>query len=327
MRFARLSALILAAAPTLALAKGPPLLPPLPPPLPALDLPADRPVIAAQIAGRDVLLTVDFGADPVVLIGPDAHRRLGLAGEARPDGKPVRRGLFQVSVGQVPLAVPFSRETLVIAGQALPARVLAAAAVPDGQAAGSDGVIGLPLLPYGDVQISRRAPGAQDRLVTVPARIGGNSGALGFDWRLGDGAGRIEVELHNLRPAGVASVASVAAASRLAQAGGGHLDGPVRRVVIGFGVARPVRRLLFERPVVMAGLAVTSVDVRLFDWAGGADLPPDAGTDRAALTVIGRRGRQRGWPVLKLGDDVLGRCASLRWRREAGEWLLTCPSP
>jgi hypothetical protein len=67
MRFARLSALILAAAPTLALAKGPPLLPPLPPPLPALDLPADRPVIAAQIAGRDVLLTVDFGADPVVL--------------------------------------------------------------------------------------------------------------------------------------------------------------------------------------------------------------------------------------------------------------------
>jgi hypothetical protein len=167
------------------------------------------------------------------------------------------------------------------------------------------------------VQISRRAPGAQDRQVTVPARIGGNSGALGFDWRLGDGAGRIEVELHNLRPAGVASVASVAsvaAASRLAQAGGGHLDGPVRR-------------LLFERPVVMAGLAVTSVDVRLFDWAGGADLPPDAGTDRAALTVIGRRGRQRGWPVLKLGDDVLGRCASLRWRREAGEWLLTCPSP
>jgi hypothetical protein len=161
----------------------------------------------------------------------------------------------------------------------------------------------------------------------VPARIGGNSGALGFDWRLGDGAGRIEVELHNLRPAGVASVASVAAASRLAQAGGGHLDGPVRRVVIGFGVARPVRRLLLDTPVMIAGLAVTSVDVRLFDWAGAADLPPDAGTDRAALTVIGRRGRQRGWPVLKLGDDVLGRCASLRWLREPGQLQLACPNP
>ncbi|MFZ4381181.1 MAG: hypothetical protein ACOYO0_04350, partial [Sandarakinorhabdus sp.] len=282
MRFARLSAFILLAAPALAATE--------PPPLPALDLPAERPVIAAQIAGQDVLLTVDFGADPVVLIGPEAHRRLGLGSEARADGKLVRRGLFQVSVGQVPLAVPFSRETLVIAGRQVTARVLAVAAVPDGQAPGSDGVIGLPLLPHGDVQISRRTAGPPDAgmlaPVVVQARISGNSGALGFDWPLPDGAGRIEVELHNLRAAGMASVASVAGASRLAQAGGGHLDGPVRRVVIGFGVARPVRRLLLDRPVMIAGLAVTSVDVRLFDWAGAADLPPDAGSDRTALTVI-----------------------------------------
>lgn len=322
MRFARLSLGLVIAMEAAALAGPPP--PSVPPagPVRALRLPADRPVIAAQIAGQVVRLTVDFGADAVVLLGPGVHRRLGLAGAARPDGKPVARGLFQVSVGQVPLAVPFSRETLVIDGQALPARVLAVTGLPDGQAPGSDGVIGLPLLPHDDVEINWRAAGPQDSLLQVPARIGNNSGAMGLDWPL-PGTGRIEVELHNLR---TGSVASVAAASRLAAAGNGHLSGPVRRVVISFGVARPVRQMLFDSPVAIAGLPLRSTEVRLFDWSGKAELPPEADPDQTAVTVLGRRGRQRGWPVLKLGSEVLNTCASIAWQREPARWRLVCPS-
>ncbi|WP_372915599.1 hypothetical protein [Sandarakinorhabdus sp.] len=42
------------------------------------------------------------------------------------------------------------------------------------------------------------------------------------------------------------------------------------------------------------------------------------------------RGRQSGWPVLKLGRDVLEICASISWQRDAGtpgrgSFDLLCP--
>jgi hypothetical protein len=67
------------------------------------------------------------------------------------------------------------------------------------------------------------------------------------------------------------------------------------------------------------------VDVRLFDWAGKAELPPDAEGDEAAL-VTGKRGRQRGWPILKLGRDALGSCASISWQRAPATFWLVCPT-
>jgi hypothetical protein len=313
MHFARpelLAALLLAAAPSLAARK--PRLPP-PPPLPPLVLPATAPVIEAQIAGQDVRLTLDLGGDPMVLVSPEAALRLQLASNSRADGQEVSRGRYRVSVGQTRAAVPFSRELLAIAGRSLTVRVLTPAAAPAGQITGSDGVIGLPLLPHDEVRLIYRAATARDQLTGVNAGISDRSNSLTFEWPV-PGQLPIEVELHQLRPA---SVASVSAASRLAAAGNGKLSGPVRRVVIGFGVARPVRTLVLARPVPVAGTMLAKVDVRLFDWAGRADLPPDTDVSEGAM-VTGSRGRQSGWPILKLGRDVLDGCASITWRRDVG---------
>ena len=316
MRFAPLSLLLLA---TPAVAAKKPA-----PPLPPLVLPAGAPVIEAQIAGQPVRLTVDFGADPFIMLGPAAVARLNLAAETRADGETVDRGRFRVAVGQVSVAVPYSEEQLSIAGRSASVRVLAPAAAPAEAVAGSDGVIGLALLPHEGVRMNFRPRQQSDRVVTVAAEPGARSSSTKFDWPLPKGP-PIEVELHPLRPV---SVASVAAASRLAEVGDGKLSGPPRRVLIGFGVARPVRSLVLARPVAVAGVTVSTVDVRLFDWAGKAELPPDAESDGAAL-VTGKRGRQRGWPILKLGRDVLGRCASIAWQRDAGDpergrFELTC---
>jgi hypothetical protein len=86
-----------------------------------------------------------------------------------------------------------------------------------------------------------------------------------------------------------------------------------------------VRSLVLDRPLAIAGVTVTTVDVRLFDWAGKAELPPDAEGDEAAL-VTGKRGRQRGWPILKLGRDALGSCASISWQRAPATFWLVCPT-
>ena len=319
MRFARLSLLLALAAPALAARKPVP-----PPPLPPLVMPGAAPVIEARIAGQPVRLTVDFGSDPLIMLGPAAVARLNLAADTRADGDTVDRGRFRVAVGQVSVAVPYSEEQVSIAGRSASVRVLAPATAPTEAGAGSDGVIGLRLLPHDGVRLNFRPRQPSDRVVTVAAEPGARSSSTKFDWPLPKGIA-IEVELHPLRPV---SVASVAAASRLAEVGNGKLFGSPRRVLIGFGVARPVRSLVLDRPLAIAGVTVTTVDVRLFDWAGKAELPPDAEGDEAAL-VTGKRGRQRGWPILKLGRDVLGRCASIAWQRDAGDpergrFELTC---
>ncbi|WP_156256396.1 pepsin/retropepsin-like aspartic protease family protein, partial [Sandarakinorhabdus oryzae] len=295
-----------------------------PAPLPPLVLPAAAPLVAARIDGQPVLLTVDFGADPLVMLNPATVARLKLAAPNRED---VERGLFRVAVGQVTVVLPYSREWLEIAGRPIPhTQVLAPKVAPSGQAASSDGVIGVGLLPHDDVQLQFRPATRQDRATTLDAAPGSASNALMMRWSL-PGSGRIELELHPLRPG---SVASVAAASRLAKAGNGALTGPVRRVEVAFGVDRPVRNLHLAHPLNIAGVMLRDVDVRLFDWAGKAELPPDADASEGDM-VTGKRGRQRGWPILKLGRDVLASCANLTWHRDPddppyGRITLTCPS-
>lgn len=310
MRFAPLSlllvTLLLGANPARAARK--PKVPPLPP-LPPLVLSAAAPLIEAVIAGQTVKLTVDLGGDDVVQINPASPLRAVLAGETRPDGTEVERGHYRVAVGQTNMAIRFSRETLDVAGRPVRARVLQPAAPPPGQSTGSDGTIGLPLLPHDRVSIELRPPAAGDRRAALPARIG-RSDAWGFDWPLPGGA-VLDVELHLLR---ATSVISAAAAAELAAVGDGRLVGPVSRVPISFGAIRPVRMLELARPVAIANLTLRRAAVRLFDWAGRTELPPDAEADGAAL-VTGRRGRQGAWRNLKLGRDVLGSCASFSWQR------------
>lgn len=316
MPFARLNLLaVVLAAPAL------PAKPSEPPPL---VLPADAPLVAVRIAGQPMLLTVDFGGDPVVQLNPAAAARFAAA---RSVDEPVERARFRVAVGQVRIDVPFSRELIQIANRPNPrVPVLTPMATPAGQAAGSDGMIGIGLLPQSEVQLVFRAATTKDRTTSIAAGQGRQSNSLTMRWPL-PGNGTIEVELHPLR---AVSVASVAAASQLAAAGNGALTGPARRVEIGFGVDRPVRSLRLARPIAIAGVMVRDIDVRLFDWAGKAQLPPDADAGEGAM-VTGRRGRQRGWPILKLGRDVLANCASLTWRRDPddparGRMELRCPA-
>lgn len=312
MRFARLSLL------ALLLAGGAQAKPERLPPLAPLVLNAAAPQITARIAGHPVTLTVDLGGEPLVQLNPDAAARLPLLREDR--------GVFRVAVGQTTTSVPYSREQVEIAGRSSDeVRVLTPKAAPEGQRPGSDGTIGLALLPHAIVELRYRTAAPSDRSTSVAAARGGRSSSIGFSWPLPNDD-EIEIELEPLRPT---SVASVAAASRVAAVGDGRLTGPVRRVMIGFGVARPVRRLVLARPISVAGVRVGEADVRLYDWAGRAELPPDADADDAAV-VMGRRGRQRGWPILKLGNDVLSRCASITWRRDPderdrGHFDLNCP--
>lgn len=310
---------LLLAAPAQA-ARKPPL-----PSLPPLELPAAAPTIDVEIAGQRVRLTVDFGGDEIVELNPGHPLRDLLPSPDRPVAEPVEKGRYHVAVGQTSLAIPFTREVLIVAGRPVRARVLRPDRAPDSQPAGSAGTIGLPLLPHDDVQLQFRAAMPTDRTISLAARIG-RSDAWGFDWRLPDGK-MLDVELHPLRPS---TVMSAAAASALAAAGDGKLVGDVQRVPISFGAIRPVRMLKLSRAVPIANLRFKEGAVRLFDWAGRSELPPDDAQPDEALPVVGKRGRQGAWRNVKLGRDVFGQCASITLQRDRedpsrGRLTLVCP--
>ena len=119
MRFARLSLLLALAAPALAARK------PVPPPLPPLVLPGAAPVIEAQIDGQPVRLTVDFGSDPLIMLGPAAVARLNLAADTRADGNTVDRGRFRVARKHAldRRDVPDTEEDVALAEERLEGRV------------------------------------------------------------------------------------------------------------------------------------------------------------------------------------------------------------
>ena len=65
--------------------------------------------------------------------------------------------------------------------------------------------------------------------------------------------------------------------------------------------------------------------VRLYDWAGRTELPPEAqALAEEGLAVVGKRGRQAAWRNIKLGNDVLGACARISWQRAPATFSLVC---
>lgn len=290
--------------------------------LPPLVLPMASPHVTASIAGQTVLLRVDHGIDTdCVVLAPAAAARLQLALDSRPGGKPPARGVSSVQVGQTEARVPWSREQVSYAGINSQVRVMTPAKADFGTA---DGAVSPALLPHILVQLVARPATSNDLVTTLKAQTRGLFGAdaIQASWPLP--GGKLDVELHPHRQT---SVASVSAAAILAQHADGRLTGPVHRTEIAYGVARPVRTLQLARAVTIAGARLSSLDVRIFDWSGSAVLPPDAdGANEAEIVVKTGRGRQRGWPILRLGRDALAGCASITWQQAERLLSLTCPA-
>lgn len=294
---------------------------PAPASLPPLVLPLAAPIITATLAGKPVRLRVDPGGEDYVALTPEALRRLDLAADwPRPDGKPPRRGTINLAIGQLRTHIAYSVETLVIAGRARALRVVDRREAVAGDQ-DIDGEIGVPALPHDDV-VLQDAPVAAGDWQSFPAHWGNGQGSdtAYFEWPLGDS--HLDIELHPHRQT---SIASVAAASRLVAVAGGKLTGPQRQAMVTLGYTRPVRTLQLARPLAIAGRPLASLDVRLFDWSGKADLPPD-GDEAAVLTVTARNSRQRGWPLLRLGQDVLAGCHGLAFHRQQQTIALACPT-
>ena len=121
------------------------------------------------------------------------------------------------------------------------------------------------------------------------------------------------------------TIATAAAASSRAASHGGQLHGKPRDVVVAVGAVRPVRDVVFARPVDVAGIRFTRVATRVFDWSGKTSIP-DADIAADEAVVAGRAGAQREWGKLAIGNDHLAACAEIAWTAVPPAIDLVCPA-
>jgi hypothetical protein len=279
---------------------------------------AQAPFVDAVIAGQPVRLRLDFAATAPVLLTPEAAQRLALAGDARPGTKEKPdRGSLISSVGRKRVRIAWSREMVAIDGVVQPMEVL----TPAGYAAGgADGSIRPSALPCAVVRLEQRAVRAGDAETVLPLMESDRFDALTV--RAMAGTDAIEV-VH--APWRAQSMGTASTGGALAALVGGSLTGPVVETPVVYGVTRPARLLKLDRPWPVSGVRLSQMLMRVSDWEGRGPVPPDADLDRELIQVTARKNAQRGLRFLQLGQDVLGACASLEWRREARALVVRCP--
>ena len=277
-------------------------------------LPATAPVIDAVIGGHPVRLRVDPGAETYITLSGSAAARLRLADPERRVGKArVERGTFRSNIGRARFQAPWTEEKVEIAGASRDLMVISPASgeVPD-----ADGLISPASLPYRTVTLAARQPTTRDQTFTVPASFERNEA---LRTRLVIGGVAIQVEHHPNQPTTftTAYVGSVIAATNA-----GKLAGAYQPVTVAFGVQRPARELRLGTPLRLFGQELPALLVRVHDWDGGRDRPPEL-TPSEDIPVYGRR--MRAHPVLRIGADVLARCASITWSRPGQSLSFVCP--
>lgn len=285
---------------------------------PAVTLPVDAPILAS-IAGETVALSVATGGVDRITLNTDTVARLGLKPATLMGKAGLRVGRTKVLTGRnTPSAV-------MLFGQAVKQRLFwfeGAAPVP------RQGSVGPYALPQGRVTVQLQ-PGT-GRAFSLPLFGDINSGGYGAVRGTGYG---FAVSVDVVGRSRLA-VASAAVGADLAAALGGRLEGEPWQEEIIFGITRPVRRLVLDKPLEIGPFRLTEIAVRVTDrrdgtaqLATGQQAVADADEDPAEIVVTGDSGKKRRVVrVLTLSRtqlDAAG-CRAVTYDKPGGQLTLNC---
>jgi hypothetical protein len=288
------------------------------PPPAAITLPVEAPIMAS-INGDAVSLSLATGGVDRITLNLDTVARLGL--------KPATlMGKANLKVGRTKVLNGRNTPTKVtLFGQPVNQRVFwfeGAAMLP------RQGSIGPFALPQGQVTVQLQAGTGRDFSLPLFGDI--NSGGYGVVRGAGYGFGLSVDVVGRSRLA----VASAAVGADLAAALGGRLEGEPWQEEIVFGIARPVRRLVLDKPLEIGPFRLTEIAVRVTDrrdgtaqLAAGQQAVTDAEDDPAEIVVSGDSGKKRQVVrVLTLSRtqlDAAG-CRAIRYDKPGGQLVLNC---
>jgi hypothetical protein len=261
--------------------------------------------IDATINGHPVRLRVDPETSGYVVLNPEAVARIGL-----------RRSMLgsRTQIGPVRLTGSSKVAQVSIGGVAGDRRVVW---IDRLAVDGADGLIGPADMHYERVTFVLGAARGGEADFVLPMEFERAFG-LYFPLVLGEHAFRFQFSL--VKPH---SLATAGAGAALATLHGGTWAGDALDQMIEFGVVRPVRAMVLQRPVVIEGFRLGAFRVRTGDNRGSLDLPPDPDADPDEVVVTGSS-RQRAAFVVHVGTDRLSQCSRLVWDNGTRQLTLSC---
>lgn len=187
---------------------------------------------------------------------------------------------------------------------------------------GADGIAGPETFPFQRTIFMLRDPLPDDRAITLP-----------LDREMGRSQTSVRIDVGG-RPIYAAfsldrseSLVTATGGKWIADALGGQFDGEARQAPILYGVARPIRSLKLDRPLMLRELEIRNLAVRVADMgnAQGIAEGPAAEQDPNEIIVTGDSKRKVPNQRLYIGMDTIGHCASITYDFEASTVTLLCP--
>ncbi len=273
-----------------------------------LTLASDR-TVTVKVGGKPATLRIDPGAPSSPMFSAAAAARLGF----RPSMIPVL-----IAIGPVHLKGHSDLVELDIGSGAFKRR---AAWFDEGvYAEGADALIGPGGMPADTVRFELRAPEPGERQVTLPLADFGYGG-MGTRLTIGGETVAVRFSLERDRTVATASGGAIVAGAQ-----GGAFDAPPEKMVIRFGVERPVRHMKLATPLQIGPFALSGLMVRTSDFGSTSRIPdanaPDADPDE--IVVSGERKRKKREQRIEIGRDQLDRCSSLVFDKPAKTITLSC---
>lgn len=186
----------------------------------------------------------------------------------------------------------------------------------------ADGIAGPETFPFRRIIFTLRDPQQDDRAIAFP-----------LDKEMGRSQTSVRIVVDG-RPVFAAfsldraeSLVTATGGRWIADANGGRFDGNSRQAPILYGVARPVRSLRLDRPLMLGEFEIRNLAVRVSDMGNAQGIAEDSAAeqDPNEIVVTGDSKRKVPNQRLYIGMDTIGHCASITYNFEAGTVTLMCP--
>jgi hypothetical protein len=264
----------------------------------SLTLSADPvPIVEAEINGRRVHLEVDLRLPDVLVLNPEAARRLGV--------RRVPLSSAEVGLDDALIRGRVARPRIVFAGAGATRSVTGIFNVPASHRA--DGLIGPGVLPYDVIRIELRAAQSGEREISFSLETADV-------WEPTARVGNLEVEI-SFDLANAASTFNRTAAALLDDAGAIVPDGAHSETPMLLGLRAQTQPVRTEITVVGLGLGPVVARTRS---------PLIGATDEE--TIVVRAEADVPPPSLWIGREALARCSSISVDRRSRRMSLRCAS-
>lgn len=187
---------------------------------------------------------------------------------------------------------------------------------------GADGIAGPETFPFRRTIFILRDPGPGDRAISLP-----------LDTAMGRSQTSVRIDVGG-RPIYAAfslerseSLVTATGGKWIADAQGGRFEGEAREASILYGVARPVRSLQLDRPLMLGELEIRNLAVRVSDMGNSQGIAEGPAPDQDPSEIVVTTDSKRKVPNQRLyiGMDTIGHCASITYDFAAGTVTLMCP--